>query len=337
MSNPKSSSSTTETGKARKRQGLPELLETIAIAGSAVGVGVAVITKQVLYAATPLTIAMALGVLNRQRFQKQVQEQYLTSLSQLHQSLKTFPDPVNLEPILQKVVSLEQAHQMTVQQIEHLQREMRYQAKPKQMAQMHKAIASLRVDVERMQSFVAQQHERERQVVAQIEQLKTWYEQLPAPQQTTEYKRVENAIALLHRELAVIKGRLVPLEATDLNGVQASIVQLQSYLQQLAGGVQPIKRKQRDMVQRLFPRIIDILNELRQPETPQEARKAVVHRPPPPIVNHTMRSQPHLGGNGQPNNSPGLPDWQARMQADSLRRRDRQRYQQQQRQGDSSV
>ncbi|WP_144053655.1 hypothetical protein [Baaleninema simplex] len=331
MSNAPTSSNTTAKQKPQKRRSLPELLEMVSIAGSGVGIGVAFLTQQVLHAAVPMTIAMSLGVINRQRFQKQMQQEYVTSITQLHQNLKTFPNPVNLDPVLQKVVSLEQANQAINRQLEHLQRELRHQAKPQQMAEMRQAIANLKTDLDRMQAFANQQRERERQVNQQIAQLHNWFEQLPQPQKATEYKRVENAIALLHRELAVIKGRLAPLEASDLSGVQANITQLQGYLQQVSDGIKPLKRRQRDMVKRLFPRMIELLNELRPTEeTPQDVKKAVVHRPPPPTVSHTMRQsnpQTPQQGNG----------WQAYTQAEMLRQRRDRHNAQQQRQGDSSL
>ncbi|MGC9505043.1 hypothetical protein [Baaleninema sp.] len=331
MSNAPTPSNTTATQKPRKRRSLPELLEIASIAGSGVGIGVAFLTQQVLHAAVPMTIAMSLGLINRQRFQKQMQADYLASVTQLHESLKSFPAPVNLDPLLQKVVSLEQANQAINRQLEHLQREMRHQAKPQQMAEMQRAIANLKGDLDRMQAFANQQRERQRQVNQQIAQLQNWFEQLPPPQKATEYKRVENAIALLHRELAVIKGRLAPLEVSDLSGVQANITQLQGYLQQVADGVTPLKRKQRDMVKRLFPRMIELLNELRKTEeAPQEIKKAVVHRPPPPIVSHRMR-QPNPQTPQQTNG------WNPYTQAEMLRRRNSHNNAQQQRQGDSSL
>lgn len=318
--------------KLRRRKSATEILEVLSLAASAGGIGLAFVTQQVLHAAVPITISMSFGVINRQRFHQRMQEQYRDAVTQLHESLQTLPDPVNLDPVLQKVVRLEQANQMMKQQIESLQREMRTQANPQQMNALREAIASLQTDLEQMQAFAGQQRQREQQIMAQIEQLHQWYEKLPAGQQTTEYKRVENAIALLHRELAVVKGRLAPLESTDIQSVQASILQLQHYLQELANGVVPLRRRQKDMVRRLFPRMIEVINELRpgddSPEV-HEVRKATVQRPGPPTVNHTLRQGP-LAGRREP---PPRPSWQ--NQAEILRQRAHQRQQQQQqRQGE---
>lgn len=323
-----------DTGKLRqRRKSVPEVLEILSLAASGVGIGLAFVTEQVLHAAVPLTLSMSLGVFNRQRFHQRMQEQYREAVTQLHDSLQMLPDPVNLDPVLQKVVRLEQSNQRMGQQIESLQREMRMQANPQQMTALREAIATLQADLEQMQSYASQQRQREQQLMEQIEQLHQWYERLPTTQQTQEYQRMENAIALLHRELAVVKGRLAPLEGTDMQAVRASILQLQHYLQELANGVVPLRRRQKDMVRRLFPRMIELLNELRPSEMPQpqEARKAAAQRPGPPTVNHTLRQGP-LAGRPEP---PPRPSWQ--VQAEILRQRAHHRQRQHQRQGDTRL
>ena len=327
----------------RGRKPLMELLEIAALGASGVGIGLSLVTQQVLHAAVPITLSMSLGVLNRQRFHRQMQHQYQDAVTQLHESLQVLPDPLELDPVLQRVTRLEQNHQIMTQQLESVNRQLRSQSNPQQMKRLRETVVGLQQDLQEMQTYVQEQRQREQQLLAQIQQLQRWYDSLSTPQQATEYKRAENAIALLHRELAVIKGRLAPLETQDIQQVQANIRQLQGYLQDLNNGVRPLRRRQRDMVRRLFPRMIDLINDLRQPETssvatPRQIRQdqsgaspaQSAQRPSPLTPNHTLRKGP-LTHKPAP---PPRPDWQT--QAEILRQRAHQR-QQHQHQGDSKV
>ncbi|MFO8038720.1 MAG: hypothetical protein R6U67_04630 [Sodalinema sp.] len=328
----------------RGRKPLMELLEIASLGASGVGIGLSLVTQQVLHAAVPITLSMSLGVLNRQRFHRQMQQQYQDAVTQLHESLQVLPDPLELDPVLQRVTQLEQNHQIMTQQLESVNRELRNQRNPQQIQVLRETVVGLQQDLQEMQTYVQEQRQREQQLLAQIQQLQRWYDSLSTPQQATEYKRAENAIALLHRELAVIKGRLAPLETQNIQQVQANIRQLQAYLQELSNGVRPLRRRQRDMVRRLFPRMIGLINDLRQGETASVATvrpsrddrsesslaKAIAQRPSPPTPNHTLRKGP-LTHKPAP---PPRPDWQT--QAEILRQRAHQR-QQQQHQGDSKV
>ncbi|WP_159788113.1 hypothetical protein [Sodalinema gerasimenkoae] len=326
----------------RGRKPVLEVLEMASLAASGVGIGVALVTQQVLHAAVPITLSMSFGVLNRQRFHQRMQQQYQEAVTQLHESLQVLPDPLDLDPVLQRVLRLEQSQQIMTDQLESVNRELRSQSNPQQINALHHQVTSLQEDLQQMQAYVQEQRQREQQLIGQIQQLQGWYESLSSPQQATEYKRAENAIALLHRELAVIKGRLAPLENQDMQQVQANIRQLQAYLQELRNGVTPLRRRQRDMVRRLFPRMIDLINDLRQPEgssvtSParsakdgRQVPKAIAQRPAPPTPNHTLRKGP-LTRKPEP---PPRPAWQT--QAEILRQRAHQR-QQQQHQGDSQL
>lgn len=321
-----------------------ELLEIAALGASGVGIGLSLATQQVLHAAVPITLSMSLGVINRQRFHRQMQHQYQEAVTQLHESLQVLPDPLGLDPVLQRVTRLEQNHQIMTQQLESVNRELRTQSNPQQITALQETVVGLQRDLQEMQAYVEEQRQREQELLGQIQQLQRWYDSLSTPQQATEYKRAENAIALLHRELAVIKGRLAPLETQDIQQVQANIRQLQAYLQDLSNGVRPLRRRQRDMMRRLFPRMIDLINDLRQPDTRSAATTrpireaqsgaspdgAIAKRPSPLTPNHTLRKGP-LTHKPAP---PPRPDWQT--QAEILRQRAHQR-QQHQHQGDSKV
>ncbi|USR92554.1 hypothetical protein NEA10_07505 [Phormidium yuhuli AB48] len=326
----------------RGRKPILEVLEIASLAASGVGIGMALVTQQLFHAVVPITVSMSFGVVNRQRFHRRMQQQYQEAVTQLYETLQVLPEPVELDPVLQRVLHLEQHQQRMSNQLEHVNRELRNQNNVPQINALQQQMTSLQEDLQQMQAYVQEQRQREQQLMGQIQQLQGWYENLSSPQQATEYKRAEHAIALLHRELAVIKGRLAPLENQDIQQVQANIRQLQAYLQELTNGVTPLRRRQRDMVRRLFPRMIHLINDLRQPDsysltTPArstkdsgQVAKAIAQRPAPPTPNHTLRKGP-LTPKPEP---PPRPTWQT--QAEILRQRAHQR-QQQQHQGDSQL
>jgi hypothetical protein len=269
-----------------------------------------------------------------------MQTQYVAAVGQLQQSLKLLPDPVNLDPMLQQVVSLERSNRETVQQVEILRQELRQSTRPEQVAALRDAVVTLQNDLRQMQEFIGRQRERERHLVAQISELREWFQMLPRQQQSSESQRVESAIAVLQRELGVVKARLAPLDDTNLETVQGNIRRLEEHIKQLSIGVGPIQRQQRDIVRRLFPRLIATIKEMRQPEH-QPAQKAAIDRPPLPQVDNVIRTSSPLSQATPRPDQQRLAAWQAQVQANMLRQRQQQRNQQQrgqqQRQGDSGV
>ncbi len=324
------------SAKKKSRFDALDTLEITSIVGAGAGIVVAAITQQFVHFALPLTVAMGLGTVNRQRFQQRMQTQYVSAVGQLQQSLKLLPDPVNLDPMLQQVVSLERSQRDTVQQVEILRQELRQTSRPEQVAALRDAVVTLQSDLRQMQEFTGRQRERERHLIAQISELREWFQQLPRHQQGSESQRVENAIAVLQRELGVVKARLAPLDDTRLENVQDNIRRLEDHIRQVSGGVGPLQRQQRDIVRRLFPRLIATIKEIRQPEQ-QPARKAEIDRPPVPEVNNVLRGSSPLDRAAPSPDRQRLAAWQAQVQANMLRQRQQQRNQQQQRQGDTSV
>jgi len=323
-------------GKKQGRFDALDALEMTSIVGAGVGIGVAAITQQLVHFALPLTFAMGLGTINRQRFQQRMQTQYVSAVGQLQQSLKLLPDPVNLDPMLQQVVGIDRSQRETAQQVEILRQELRQTTRPEQVAALREAVVTLQNDLRQMQEFTGRQRERERHLVAQISELREWFQQLPRQQQGGESQRVENAIAVLQRELSVVKARLAPLDDTSLETVQDNVRRLEEHIKHLSGGVGPLQRQQRDIVRRLFPRLIASIKEMRQPEQ-QPARKANIDRPPVPEVNNVLNGSSPLNQATPSPDRQRLAAWQAQVQANMLRQRQQQRNQQQQRQGDTSV
>ncbi|TAF52473.1 MAG: hypothetical protein EAZ61_07940 [Oscillatoriales cyanobacterium] len=335
------SGKTSKSTDKKSRFDALDALEMTSIVGAGIGIGVAAVTQQLVHFALPLTLAMGLGTVNRQRFQQRMQTQYVAAVGQLQQSLKLLPDPVNLDPMLQQVVSLERSNRETVQQVEILRQELRQSTRPEQVAALRDAVVTLQNDLRQMQEFVGRQRERERHLVAQISELREWFQMLPRQQQSSESQRVESAIAVLQRELGVVKARLAPLDDANLEAVQGNIRRLEEHIKQLSIGVGPIQRQQRDIVRRLFPRLIATIKEMRQPEH-QPAQKAAIDRPPLPQVDNVIRTSSPLNQATPRPDQQRLAAWQAQVQANMLRQRQQQRNQQQrsqqqQRQGDTGV
>lgn len=332
-------SKSSKSGKPTEKKGrfdALDALEMTSIIGAGIGIGVAAVTQQLVHFALPLTLAMGLGTVNRQRFQQRMQTQYVSAVGQLQQSLKLLPDPVNLDPMLQQVVSLERSNRETVQQVEILRQELRQTTRPEQVAALRDAVVTLQNDLRQMQEFTGRQRERERHLVAQISELREWFQMIPRQQQNSEAQRVESAIAVLQRELSIVKARLAPLDDANLETVQGNIRKLEEHIKQLSIGVGPIQRQQRDIVRRLFPRLIATIKEMRQPEH-QPAQKAAIDRPPLPQVDNVIRTSSPLSQAAPRPDQQRLAAWQAQVQANMLRQRQQQRNQQQQRQGDSGV
>jgi len=337
-SSPSAPSPPASTPKKRqkKRVDALDVVEYASIVGAGAGVVVSAMTQQLVHFALPFTLAIGMGTLNRQRLQQRMQKQYVAAVAQLQNSLKNLPDPVNLEPILQQVVTLDRSYKEAQQQIQQLRQEVRAQARPEQIVALRNAIVNLQNDLQQMQEFVNRQRTRERHLLAQITELREWFQRLPRTQQSAEAQQVENAIAVLQHELSIVKGRLAPLESTNLDSVQQNIKQLEEHVQQLSTGVAPLQRQQRDIVRRLFPRLISTIKDIQKPEVTQ-AQKAAIDRPPLPEVNNVIRTASPLNQATPRPDPKRLAAWQAQVQANMLRQRQQQRNQQQQRQSDRSV
>ncbi|MCP2728413.1 hypothetical protein [Limnofasciculus baicalensis] len=72
--------------------------EYLFLAGSAVGTVAAVISKQVVYAAAPMTVALGLNILNRRQFQQQIDENIKSGLGQTNQIVQALNKEVQALP-----------------------------------------------------------------------------------------------------------------------------------------------------------------------------------------------------------------------------------------------
>jgi hypothetical protein len=106
-----------------------QIAEYASLATSAAGTVVAIASQQVAYAAAPLTLALSLSVVNRQRYQQQTLLHINKSNSELHQVVQSLHQQVHtlptqrieLNPVTQLLEQMEQriqtlTHQLSTQQ-----------------------------------------------------------------------------------------------------------------------------------------------------------------------------------------------------------------------------
>lgn len=80
--------------------------EYLSIACSAAGSVAAVASQQLVYAIAPMTLAMSVGLANRQRFQQQL-EQQTTVISNVRQEAQSLAGKVQILPSVEQLSVLE--------------------------------------------------------------------------------------------------------------------------------------------------------------------------------------------------------------------------------------
>lgn len=96
-----------------------KLAEYASIAGSAIGSIIAAWYQQIIFAATPLTLALAFNVVNRQRFEQHIQQNLDTTaadvhqvVQSLHQQVESLPsESTDLDPITEVLTELQRVTQ----------------------------------------------------------------------------------------------------------------------------------------------------------------------------------------------------------------------------------
>lgn len=291
--------------ETRKRSDWLDGTEFVAVVGSGIGLVVSVLAEQAIVAAFPLTLAISLNFLNRRRFQQQFQNEHRAAIATVYDIIKSLPDADNITALTDKILRLEQSNQAMTAQIEALKQQVRVKLKPERLEVLKESISLLRADLTEIQNQALQRQELESHLQTQLEQLYARFEGLSPIQQPEEVRRLENAIATLHRDLGALKGHVAPIGG-DWQGVPERVAQLQAHLQAVERAIVPMRRKQEAMTNRLLPRMVKLINELRHPSHPTPVQKTIVHRPPPPpsllhqSVNRPLRSQPGTSGTPQP-------------------------------------
>jgi hypothetical protein len=305
MQKAKPLNSTPNLRATRKRSNWIDTTELVSVVGSGVGLVVSVLSEQAIAVAFPLTLAVSLNILNRKRFQHQLQHEHRTAIAQVYDIIKSLPDPNNVSALTEQILGLEQSNQAMIAQIEALKQQVRVKFKPEQLEILKEAIALLRSDLTEIQHQAIQRQELENHLQMQLEQLYARFDSLSPSQQPEEVRRIENAIAILHRDLSALKGQVAPVGSGDWQRVQERVVRLQAHLQAVDRAIVPMRRKQQAITHQLLPRMVQLINDLRHPSHPAPVQKTIIHRPPPPppLIHHSTRhpllSQPGTSGTSQ--------------------------------------
>ncbi len=283
-----------------------DLTEILSLVGSGVGLVVAILSQQAIAAALPLTLTVSLNVVNRKRFQQEIQHENQAAIAQVQSLLNSLPEPADIQTLAQQIRKLDYTDRVMAGQLEALKHQVKVQLKPEQIAGLQDAIASLRADFTEIQQRNLQRQELENQLQGQLQQLYDRLDRMEAERQPyEEMRRVENAIAVLHRDLTQLKQQVNTSEQSDWQHIQTRVSQLQIHLKQMETGLVPLKRKQSAILKQLLPRIVKLLNEVRQTPRSVPMQKVVVHRPPPPpLLHHSGYRQPTTSGSNAGNAQP---------------------------------
>lgn len=262
--------------------------------GSGVGLIVSVLTEQAIAVAFPLTLAVSLNLVNRQRFQRQLQQEHRAAIAQVYDIINALPDPHNVSALTEQLFRLEQSNQAMTAQIEALKQQVRVKFKPEQLDVLKEAIALLRADLTEIQQQALQRHELERQLQHQLEQLYERSQSVSPVRQPEDARRIEQAIAILHRDLTTLKAQIAPWGSADWQSVCQRVDRLQAHLQTVEGAIVPLRRKQKAITNKLLPRMVKLINGLRQPTHAASVQKTIIHRPPPPppLIHHHGAMRP---------------------------------------------
>ncbi|MBE9126164.1 hypothetical protein IQ258_08345 [Coleofasciculus sp. LEGE 07081] len=184
-----------------KQQSWLDIAEYISLAGSALGTVVAVTSQQVVYAATPLTIALALNVVNRRQFQQQTQENTTTAITEAYQHIQNLHQQVQTLPAINN-----QLNSLTQQ----------FNARPDKQA------------IEQSQAAIVELKE-------QLNSLSRNLEQLPTSSEV-DLSSLDGSIADINERvntLAIRFDRLPASSEVDLSGFEEAIAQLYAQINTL--------------------------------------------------------------------------------------------------------
>lgn len=199
-----------------------ETAEYTSLAVSAIGSIAATVSQQVVFAAAPISVSLALGTLNRNRLQQQAQQTTQVAITQVDQQFKG--------------------------QIESVQQQLKTLPAPPepfdpsdlqaQIARTQAAVVNLQQDAEATVGEVRQYLDGKLEGLQA--QLQTGLSQIP-PVFDPNYLEVkleqaDSAITQLSEGLAAVQACLLPLQAIDLSPLHQEVSQLQNKLQTQAEG-----------------------------------------------------------------------------------------------------
>src|SRR4028118_560456 len=211
-----------------------EIAEYASLAGSALGTVVAAVSNQVLYAATPLTFALALNLINRQRFQQETQHVTRRSIAQAYEAYQSLNKQVQALP----------AQVGDIRGIETQVATLQLQLKALDLNPIDRSISELQhqidklnqqkqntppVDLKPLEQRLNELEKKEQSLL--VNHLVSEVNQLQSDKAATQ-----GIIAQITQQLDTLAGRLDNLPTpneVDLNGVEQAIADLKGQLNTL--------------------------------------------------------------------------------------------------------
>ena len=268
-------------GNSQKANWL-ETTERAAVIGSWLGLGAAVFTKELLVLGLPLTLTASLNWANRKRWQQQFQQKQRAEIAQIHDTLATYPDPLDFNTTVQKLSALEQSNQTMAGQIEALKQQVRVKFKPEQLERIEESLTQLRADFGELQQQAVQKQDLAAHLSQELHQLYDRLDRLSEP--SAEVRQIENEIAQLHGQMQALAQQMTPVEMTKWQHLHDRVASIQGQISQLDKGLVPVRRKQRAMVKRLLPRMVQMIRETRSTSGTSHLQRTVTHRPGSPSI-----------------------------------------------------
>ncbi|HEY9606650.1 MAG TPA: hypothetical protein V6C85_33890 [Allocoleopsis sp.] len=235
-----------------------EIAENVSLVGSVLGTVAAVALKQVGFAAAPLTLALALSLVNRRRFQQQTQEYTASAIAQTNHALQSLHQQIQTVPAI--TTHLEDLHQQfnarpetiaisqLTKNLDELTR--RVERLPStadiDTTGFEQAIADIYTQLETLtqrfdNSLTSSQVDLSEIVQAiddingQVDTLTSRFDYLPAAKEV-DLGEVDRSIAYINSQLETLTSRFDSLPATtetDLSEVEQAIAYINSQLETL--------------------------------------------------------------------------------------------------------
>jgi CII-binding regulator of phage lambda lysogenization HflD len=219
-----------------------ELAEYASITGSAIGTIVAGLSGQIIYAAAPLTAALSLNFLNRQRFEQKMQQKSNSAIAglelavkSLQQQVQTLPgEPVELytavSELHQKLDNLE-SHTIADVNAAVQSLEQQVQAFPGESQQLYPMLGQLQEKLSNLENSALREHDWENVNVRfllmdeRLTEVKNITAELQQRSSEVDFSEIQDTV----RQLQVLLDR----PTIDIATLQTEIHQLQEQVAEL--------------------------------------------------------------------------------------------------------
>lgn len=254
-----------------------EKTERAAVIASWLGLGAAVISKELLALGLPLTLTASLNWANRKRWQQQYQQKQRAEIAQIHDTLATFPEPLDFNSTVQQLAKLEQSNQALAGQVEALKQQVRVKFKPERLERLESSLTRLREDLNDLQSQAVQKQDLELRLSQELHQLCDRLDRLPETSQ--EAQQVEGAIARIQSQLKALEQQTTRMEMAKWQSLDDRVASIQGQVARIDSGLMSVRRKQRATIQKLWPRAIEMIRENRAASKTVPLQHNATHHP----------------------------------------------------------